>query len=129
MVAKTKKTSPIIADSNFHILIQAADTINAATKAAFGESTLGYISFFSTERSAKMVESAPDCFESLIYAADPSDFRRYLGAEGACESLLRENRILPIGDFISAAELEMHRKIFRAGGYTAPLNWYALGST
>lgn len=58
-----------------------------------------------------------------MYAADPLAWRDYLGAEGACEAFLREGKILPMGSYISAEELEMHSKILMGGGYTGPLNW------
>lgn len=100
-----------------------AEFLNEFSKKTVGYSTSGYMEVFVSPEGASLVEKHDRAVDSLLHARDPEAWKEHLGAEGAFLKFLEAGKELPIADWISAEELEMHNRILK-GGYTGVFNWY-----
>ncbi|GAB1317171.1 Epoxide hydrolase [Madurella fahalii] len=95
----------------------------AFSKKMVGHSTSGYMEVFISPEGASLLEKHDRALDSLLYARDPETWKDHLGAEGGLLKFLEAGKELPIADWISPEELEMHNRIVK-GGYTGVSNWY-----
>ncbi|KAK4198714.1 Alpha/Beta hydrolase protein [Triangularia verruculosa] len=100
------------------------DFIIQLSRKIVGYSTSGYVKVFISPEGASLIEKNDKRVDSLFYAKDPSVWIQHLGEPGGFEKFLESDTEIPVADWISPAELEMHNRILKAGGYTGPLNWY-----
>ncbi|KAK0702488.1 Alpha/Beta hydrolase protein [Apiosordaria backusii] len=94
------------------------------SKELVGYSTSGYVKVFISPEGASLVEKHDRRVDSLFYAKDPEVWIGHLGEPGGFMKFLESDIEVPVADWISPAELEMHNRILKAGGYTGPFNWY-----
>ena len=103
-----------------------SDAMNKMTKDILGYSTSGYIRLFVSPEAASLVEKNDKAFDSLLYAKDPEAWKEHLGAEGGLKKFLDSGEVLPVADWISPEELEMHNRILK-NAYDGVFNWYKAG--
>lgn len=78
---------------------------------------------FVSPEGAALVEKNDHAFDTLMYAKDHEAWKEHLGADDGLLRFLQAGKPLPVADWISPAELEMHNRILK-GGYTGVFNWY-----
>ncbi|CAP65802.1 uncharacterized protein PODANS_7_40 [Podospora anserina S mat+] len=100
------------------------DSVIQMSKEILGYSTSGYVKVFISPDGATLVEKNDRRVDSLFYAQDPKVWIEYFGEPGGFTKFLESDIEIPVAHWISPAELEMHNRILRAGGYTGPFNWY-----
>ncbi|KAK4170564.1 hypothetical protein QBC36DRAFT_158069, partial [Triangularia setosa] len=87
-------------------------------------STSGYVKVFISPEGASLVENNDRRVDSLFYAQDPKVWIEHFGEPGGFIKFLESDIEVPVADWISPVELEMHNRILKTGGYTGPFNWY-----
>lgn len=100
------------------------DFMISLSKQLVGYSTAGYTKLFISPQGASIIEQHDKLFDSVLFTKDPALWKQHLGPEGALLKFLEAGNPVPVGDWISPQELQMHNRILKHGGYTGPLNWY-----
>ena len=98
--------------------------IIATSKQMLGYCTSGYLRVFVSPEGASLVEKHAQAFDSLMYTQDVEAWKEHLGAEDGMLKFFESGKVLPVAEWISPEELDMHSRILKAGGYTGPFNWY-----
>ncbi|PGH05846.1 hypothetical protein AJ79_06688 [Helicocarpus griseus UAMH5409] len=99
------------------------DAVIAMMQAFLGFERFGYLRFFVGEEAAGLIEEHMESFFSLFYPADPNLWIEHLGATGACETWLRNDRRAPLAPYVTEEEKSTHLQIMR-GHYQSALMWY-----
>jgi len=90
-----------------------------------GYPTSNYFHFFTSPDGAAIVDNNDRAFDSLMWTANPEDWKTHLGAAGGLARFLASGTILPTADWMSPEEMAMHNRIIKTGGgYTGVFNWY-----
>lgn len=96
----------------------------STSKQMLGYCTSGYLRVFVSPEGASLVEKHDQAFDSLMYTQDVEAWKEHLGAEDGMIKFFESGKVLPVAEWITPEELEMHNRILKAGGYTGPFNWY-----
>ncbi|KAJ6115381.1 epoxide hydrolase, partial [Penicillium sp. IBT 16267x] len=99
------------------------DAINAQTKALIGYETFGYWPWHNTEEAIKDCDDDPESVFTLLYAANPEDWKVNFAPVGAAAAYVRAVKTDPFPSWYTPEEYALRKQIF-AQGYRGPLNWY-----
>ncbi|KAF8586073.1 alpha/beta-hydrolase [Ramaria rubella] len=91
-------------------------------KMMLGHDILSYIKFMASDQAPEIIAEHEDSFYSLLYTSDPTLWQNNVAPEGELEKWLLADRKAPVGSW--APDQDRHNKVFRAGGWFAPTNWY-----
>ncbi|ORY68268.1 putative epoxide hydrolase [Pseudomassariella vexata] len=100
------------------------DAFNKFTEQLFGYSTYGYWPWHNTEEAVKDCNENPASTFSLIYPADPADWKVIFAPVGAAKEYVRAGRVGPLPSWYSLSEYTTRDRILANGGYRGPLSWY-----
>nr|POE93178.1 isoform 2 of bifunctional epoxide hydrolase 2 [Quercus suber] len=64
---------------------------------------------------------------SLLYPADPEDWKKYFAPVGKAADFVRTGQVQPLPSWYNLTEYTMRDRIMAIKGYRGPLNWYKAG--
>ncbi|CAI6339482.1 unnamed protein product [Periconia digitata] len=100
------------------------DAINQQTEAIFGYPAFGYMKFFNETKAAEVLDQNIESSLSLVYPRVPERWQTDLCPYGTAEEWIRKERFDPLPPWESEHDREYRVRMFREGGFAAPLNWY-----
>ncbi|KII93214.1 hypothetical protein PLICRDRAFT_101285 [Plicaturopsis crispa FD-325 SS-3] len=107
--------------------VNAAD-LDAAAKKLVGRELYGYWFYFSEEGVDADIEDNYGRFQSILWPADPEDWKRSLCPSGATKEWLTGDKehSSAVGSYLTPEEVAEHRRVLLSGGFASPLNWYKI---
>ncbi|KAJ5204661.1 epoxide hydrolase [Penicillium cinerascens] len=99
------------------------DAINAYTESLVGYPTYGYWPWHNTDDAVKDCDEHPASAFTLIYAANPEDWKVNMAPLGAAAEYVKAGRIDPLPSWYTLEEYTLRDRIL-AQGHRGPLNWY-----
>ncbi|EJP66152.1 epoxide hydrolase, putative [Beauveria bassiana ARSEF 2860] len=94
------------------------------SRETFGYETYGYWLWHNTDQAAKDCNDHPASVFSLLYPADPDDWKKYFAPVEKAAAFVRAGRLGPLPTWFDLTEYTIRDRILAKKGYQGPLNWY-----
>ncbi|KAJ5640114.1 epoxide hydrolase [Penicillium longicatenatum] len=99
------------------------DKINAYFKSLIGYEPFGYWPWHNTEEAVNDCDDHPESVFTLVYPANPDDWKVTFAPLGAAAAYVKAGKTDPYPSWYTPEEYSVRKQIF-AQGYRGPLNWY-----
>ncbi|KAL3419398.1 hypothetical protein PVAG01_09621 [Phlyctema vagabunda] len=97
--------------------------VNEATEERYGYSCFGYWLFFNSPEAGKVIGEHWESFFDLIYAADPAEWKKYVGPVNALRSFIEADSKIEVASYATPEAKAQHHASF-GSDYAAPTCWY-----
>jgi len=103
--------------------LETLNAINTSTEQMLGYPVFGYWYLFNEETAGKVIGNHWDSFYSLVYPAEPDQWKKDFAPIGALRGFIEADSKAEMASYITPEDMEHHHASF-GDDYTAPLNWY-----